>query len=331
MRLRMVSAAGALLVVSVMVTGCGDRHDAGPVPQRAPRASQEVRALTLPLDAFALQLPDLTRVQNAEDALTRTCMARQHLRWPGIHRDPHGSPDQWPNRYRYGLIEPEVARRFGYHPLPDPEADRRSVQYHARQASLSSRQRLAAYGRDGEGGCRAEAVRHLLAGVPHPDWELLNRTSTETYRRAGRTKAVTHALREWSTCMRQHGFAYADPSAAGDDRHWNTTTPTEPEIRTALTDVACKHRSGLVDVWRETESALQRQAVDAHPDAFHALERAKTRYMSNVRTALARPGGQPAPAPCAAAAPAGGCGVTTRPAQTSSPGREATRQSPPPL
>jgi hypothetical protein len=283
MRRRFVSAAAALVVLATLAAGCGDRHAIGAPPQRTPHASLEVRHLVLPLDSFALQLSDLTRAQDAEDRLMKACIARQHLVWTGIRRNPDASPDRWPNRYRYGLIETEVAGRFGYHPVPDPESDRRAAQYNARQASLTSRQRLAAYGRNGKGGCHAEAVKYLLAGVPHTDGDLINKTSADTYRRSRTSTAVTHVLQAWSACMRHRGFSYAGPEAAADDRRWNTRTPTKTEIRTALIDVACKHRSGVVDVWRQTEAVLQRQAINAHPGAFRALKEANTRYLSNVQ------------------------------------------------
>ncbi|WP_317447342.1 hypothetical protein [Streptomyces collinus] len=286
MRGRFAAAAAVLLVLGSLTAGCGDRHGTGTPPQRAPRAGVEVRELVLPLDSFALQLPDLTRAQDAEDRLMRTCMARQHLVWTEIRRDPDGSPDRWPNRYRYGLIETKVARRFGYHPVPDPESDRRAAQYNARQASLSSRQRLAAYGRDDKGGCHAEAVKRLMAGVPRSDENLVDKISADTYRRSRTSTAVTDAVRAWNACIRHDGFSYAGPEAAADDRGWNTRTPTEPEIRTALADVVCKHRSGLVDVWRKTEAALQRRAIDAHAGAFRTLGEVKSRYLSNVRKSL---------------------------------------------
>lgn len=65
---------------------------------------------------------------------------------------PPSSQDPDPlNRRRYGLIEPEIANRFGYHlpPLPPELTARESVW--AQRDRLPPAERHAAYGDDGKG------------------------------------------------------------------------------------------------------------------------------------------------------------------------------------
>lgn len=235
------------VLVTVLAAGCsgapGDPD--GKAAQSPPPPTREVRDLVLPLDSYALESPELALVQSAENALIRRCMARQGLKWTFPERRKSAS---WPNRGRYGLIEDEAARRFGYHPIPDPEAEKRTAQYEHREGALDRRERSALHGAGGREGCRDRARATLLRGVPKVDWQLIDRTGFATYRDSRRSTAVVNSVREWSSCMRDRGFVYGDPMAANDDARWRTPGPSRAERATAVADVRCKHRAGLVNV-----------------------------------------------------------------------------------
>ncbi|GAB2821855.1 hypothetical protein [Streptomyces daliensis] len=301
-RLAAVTVAAAYCAaLTATVTGCagtapapGTGEGGGPAsPAPPPAPTQEVKELTLPLDAYTLGAPEMARITVAQDRLIGACMARAGLDWPRL---PAREERVWPHRGRYGLIEPEPAARYGYHPLPDPHSEATEAWLARREAKLSPEQRTAAYGaaaekdkagNDGEGssaGCEREAERALLRGVPKADFELVDEISADTYDRSRRAPAVTKAFARWSACMRDRGFDYADPTAANDDARWRRTAkkPSRAEIATARADVACKRATSLVGVWWRTEAAYQKRQLRAHADDLADVREARDRYLANV-------------------------------------------------
>ncbi|MFH8405284.1 hypothetical protein ACH4FX_10985 [Streptomyces sp. NPDC018019] len=294
LRARLGTTAVAMFAVALGATSCADQDSPNSATttdkSRPPSASAEVRELVLPLDAYTITQPDVTLIQKAEDELTRRCMAQQGLTWTKIKRGR--DDDTLPNRRRYGVAEMEVATRFGYHPPPDPESEHRTAQSDAREAALTRKERLAAYGRDGESGCRERATQELLAGIHKVDWELRDRVSADSHRRSQNDPSVIQATRSWSACMREHGFRYANPLTPGNDARWDTKSPTPAETRTAQADVQCKQRTGLVRTWWRAETALQRQAIAARAATFRLLKQAKAAYLASAQRVLAAPQSQ---------------------------------------
>ncbi|MGW1620739.1 hypothetical protein [Streptomyces sp. NPDC002172] len=288
MRHRRIAALAAVLAAAVLALAClhqlptasGSRR---PLSPAVPAADQEAKSLLLPVDDYTLDTPQTALILSAEDQLTAACMARLHLKWPQLTRHP--SPFT-PNRLRYGPIEPQVAARYGYHELPDPDLSRREQQSAARDAGLSPRQRTAAYGTPHRPGCRSQARTRLLAQVPDVPWDLLNQITTTSYDLARQSPAVTTAGRRWSTCMRRRGFHYADPATAADDPRWNTRLASRAEIATARADVACKQLTGLVRTWWRTETALQNEAIARHARQFRAIAAARNQYLTRARQVL---------------------------------------------
>ncbi|MFI6396470.1 hypothetical protein ACIBI5_54205, partial [Nonomuraea sp. NPDC050540] len=92
----------------------------------------------------------------------------------------------------------------------------------------------------------------------------------------------------WSACMARQGFRYPDPLTAITDRQWSTNKIGAQEIRTARADVRCKENTGLVDVWAEAESRIQRRAIRTHPTEFHAFKAVKARQLDVARDIIAR-------------------------------------------
>ncbi|GAA2101267.1 hypothetical protein GCM10009801_74390 [Streptomyces albiaxialis] len=293
----------ALAVAALLLTaGCADEK--GPAPSDAAESSsgprpvlptREVRELTLPFDSYALDSPQMAHITLAQDRLIASCMADKGLKWKRL---PRPEAKSWPHRGRYGLIEAEAARRYGYHPVPEPRAEARERWIARREAGLTPEQRSAAYGRDGKGGCEERAARTLLKNVPRADFEGLDRAAASLYERSKRHPDVERAFRRWSACMREKGFSYSTPSAANNDPRWQKASakPTakssakasREERTTARADVLCKHSTSLVAVWRRTEAELQRDEIDRHPERYALLHRARSHYMANVKAASGR-------------------------------------------
>ncbi|MFI1328825.1 hypothetical protein ACH4U7_01525 [Streptomyces sp. NPDC020845] len=279
------AAVAAVAAVCLVATGCssGEADPAGSSPaqhtSRPPAPTREVRNLVLPFDAYTLDSPQVARIAVAQDRLIGSCMARSGFHWLRL---PERRTESWPNRGRYGLIEAEPAKRYGYHPLPDPRSEAAEAWIARREQGLTPKERTAAYGRDGTSGCEKEAHSELLRNVPKVDFGRLDRISADTYERAKRHPDVVKAFARWSACMRAEGFHYPDPMAANNDPRWTGDSPSQVEIATARADVACKRRTSLVRIWWRTEADYQAQQIRQHAKWFAQIRLARTRYLTNV-------------------------------------------------
>ncbi|WP_432906295.1 hypothetical protein ACQP1S_12175 [Micromonospora matsumotoense] len=262
-----------ILVAALVLAGC-----ATPAPRPQERAepfppTEQVEDLRLPFDAYTLSLSGLYTVANAQDLLTRECMAARGEAWEIIER-PTDLADLR-NRRRYGVIEPGIAEHFGYH-VPVGLLTPRDVEqrYDARDSGLSETQKTAL---SGAGGCTAEAVIRLRpARKPDRkvDQGLVERLSQRSLADARGRPEVAQALGDWRDCLRELGFSYPDPFAAMADTAWwptETAPPSAPERAVAVADVRCKERTGLVARWYAAETALQQAEIRRRPAYFQAL------------------------------------------------------------
>ncbi|WP_437092972.1 hypothetical protein [Streptomyces sp. enrichment culture] len=89
--------------------------------------------------------------------------------------------------------------------------------------------------------------------------------------------------------MTKKGFSYGAPTdAIADQRWWSNESerPSPAEIETAVADVECQNRSGLIRTLYAAEKRLQRQAVTEHRSYFDSLMRAKEINVANARDVL---------------------------------------------
>ncbi|GLW09168.1 hypothetical protein Misp01_42970 [Microtetraspora sp. NBRC 13810] len=276
----------------VLAAGCAAGTGAPAPAEEAPEVSAEVRGLRVPFDDYSLSRLDIHTVEHAEDLLTRTCMRGLGLDWETL--PPPAEQDTDPlNRRRYGLIEPELARRYGYH-LPPPAPDQRArAEVWRRREALSPAVRHAAYGADGQGGCRARARARLAEGLPDIDRQRLNGHIGETFRASQRDPVVVAVFGRWSACMRARGFTYGVPFDASADPAWARSGRASPrEIAVAEADVGCKRQVGLVALWSAAEQRIQRAAVAAHPEDFRLFLRAREAELRNARQVIADAAGR---------------------------------------
>ncbi|NUW35769.1 hypothetical protein HTZ77_30740 [Nonomuraea sp. SMC257] len=252
-----------------------------------PPPGVEARELSIPFDRYNFSTADISLLEGAEEILVRDCMRRRGMAWEVLPRSAAEDLEP-PNRRRYGVVEPEVARLFGYHSPPDrPTVARRAAARDSRARRLSAEEQRAAYGE--KDGCLEQARSHLEQGTPQVDEALFNRLISETFAQSQRDPRVVRVFRAWSACMREQGRQYADPLAAITDRRWMTDGPaSQEEIRAARADVRCKERTGLVPAWAAVERRIQDDAVDAHPAAFRALRATKDQQLAAARAVLAR-------------------------------------------
>ncbi|MER7344813.1 hypothetical protein ABT390_05330 [Streptomyces aurantiacus] len=279
MRRRIAPAAALMLLLAA---GCGgpSADDGNRPPDRPPAPSREIRALALPLDAYELDSRNAALAATAQEKLIKSCMARQGLDWPEL---PHPATETWPHRGRYGLAEPAVAKRYGYHAMPDPVTKTAERRLEQRDARLTARQRTAAYGTDGRSGCQERAQHALVRDVPKVSSDLVNEASAAAYEKSQHTPAAQRVFGKWRACMRDRGHAYRHPMDPNEDPRWKGGRPTRAEIATARDDVACKLRTHLVDVWWRADATLQHQAIKDSAGRFRQVEEARKRYLENVR------------------------------------------------
>ncbi len=272
-------------VLSLLTVGC----TAQPLTadqKNAPEVGEEVRALHVPLDEYMFSRLDLQTVEYAEDLLTRDCMRWLDLDWKVLPPPSSQDPDPL-NRRRYGLIEPEIAARFGYHlPPPSPELTARESVW-AQRDRLPPAQHRAAYGDDGKGGCRAEARDRLRKDIPDLDQSRLYDFSAEAFRASLENPEVVQVFGSWSACMKAKGSRYSDPlEPFADAARAESRRPSEQEIVVAEADVRCKQETDLVSVWSGVEERIQLDAIRSHREDFEGFMRAKNAELDAARRTL---------------------------------------------
>lgn len=275
-----------LIVVLVLCTvGCTTEPPTAD-QKNVPEVGVEVRALRVPLDEYKLSRLDLQTIEYAEDLLTRDCMRDLDMDWKMLPPPSHQDPDPL-NRRRYGLIEAEVATRFGYHLPPlSPELTARELVW-AQRDRLPPAERRAAYGDDGKGGCRAEARDHLRNGIPDLNQSRLHDFSAGAFKASREDPEVVKVFGNWSACMKAEGFRYSNPFEPFGDATWaKSRRPSAQEITVAEADVRCKQVTDLVSVWSSVEKRIQLDVIRSHREDFEGFMRAKNAELDAARQTL---------------------------------------------
>ncbi|MET8680631.1 hypothetical protein ABZW18_24355 [Streptomyces sp. NPDC004647] len=274
----------------LVATGCSTAPVERP-QQEAPAVpaitKEEARSLALPFDAYEVSTADIHTIESAEDILLRDCMRDKGMDWQLLPRPRGGNPD-YPNRRRYGVIEPRIAAEFGYHAPPEsPEILQRKADWDERIAGLQRSEQRAAYGKNGVGGCWEKAHERLLQNVRKSDHELFNQRIGQNFDKSQRDAEVVKVFRAWSTCMKKEGFSYTDPLEAIGDPQWEQSPrPSSREIDVAEEDVRCKRETDLVATWNGAESAIQKETIRSHADEFRALKARKQLRLEAARRIL---------------------------------------------
>ena len=275
-----------LLLLALLLAGCGA---AAPTASRTPvdtfPPTEQVKTLQLPFDAYSFSDAELYTISNAEDVLIAECMRGKGFTWPMVDR-PTDGPDLR-NRRRYGVIEMDIAR-YGYHVpagLLTPIALEQA--YDKRENALSAAAKQAAFG---ENGCGRKAAVQLHADS-NADQALLVQSSHDSLYDSLGDPAVAPALTAWRDCLRQAKLTYPDPLAAMSDQKWwadEHAGPSKEEILVAVTDVTCKNRTGLVDVWYGAETRFQDKVLKQHPAYFKGLRAAMKTELDAAHAVLTR-------------------------------------------
>lgn len=285
-RRRRPAGAASVVVLSLALAGCATEPPPPPAAP-VPEASAEARALHVPYDDYTLSTLDMQTIEHAEDLLIRDCMHDRGLKWEMLPAPASQDPNPL-NRRRYGLIEPELATRYGYHLPPQvPELAARDAVW-ARRDRLPRAERQAAYGDDGQGGCTAQARSHLRKDIPDfNDQYRLNDFAAADFATSQKDPEVLRVYDSWHTCMATATFDYANPFAAFDDPAWGKSPrPSKRELAVAEADVRCKQETHLVETWAAAEERIQLDTIRAHPQDFASFRHTKDTHLTAAHQAI---------------------------------------------
>jgi len=242
--------------------------------------SGEARTLHLPFDAYEPSAPHLELVRQAIEILTSRCARARGYDRPVL---PPINVIDAPDRRRYGVIEIEVARATGYR-LP-----RTSAEKALRQAADARKGDRDPAARAAIGECLDQSNARVYAKDDQPG--LLAQLEKESFEGTRRNDPKVKAVfADWRTCMTQKGqHGYADPLEAGGDDRWQGPRIDKAEMDTAVADVECKQKVGLVATWHEAEKAFQTKAVAQHRSYFAQVRRTLQQEETTARNIISGP------------------------------------------
>ncbi|MBL8778957.1 MAG: hypothetical protein JNK12_23735 [Acidimicrobiales bacterium] len=211
-------------------------------------------------------------VQQAQDETTAECMVAAGFPLPPS--PPAAVVEENPDGERYGLIDPEHAQRYGYHPAPYPPDVQARIDFQA-SAVTSNRQELALYS---EGGCLDQARAATGVDAVERARSELEAALVESFDLAMADSRVEAVMGRWRDCMERSGYTYGTLWDANDDPRWDPELPpSQEEIETALADVACKREVNLVGTLMAVEQAYQEELLRSQPGLVHNLNEALRR------------------------------------------------------
>ncbi|MFI7702882.1 hypothetical protein [Nonomuraea sp. NPDC049480] len=255
------------MLLLISTAGCAADE---PMRQAHATGVRSVAQLVLPFDAYKTTPEQRAVLGNAHNLLVVRCMREEGISIEPPAEDPATLAATDPgNSRRYGVVDTEAARRYGYHLARPPSPD--TTASWAGKLPKPTRHHL--YGTAADRGCLDRATLTLERGARKADWPWLSLQDSLTLEQAAKHPSVTGAVKRWEACMSQAGHSYPAPEAAIADSRWNLEerTVTEDERLTAIADTHCKWSSGLVAAWHAADADLQRAVIRDNRDRFDAL------------------------------------------------------------
>lgn len=325
------SVAAGAAGVAVLLVAAGYGAMAGPHRARAADPPKVARPavvgqgrLSLPLDAYHLNVHQNAVQTNAINVVTRACMKSYGIAYlvnvPDVTAQVEAGFTNYDSR-RYGVTDPAAVVAYGYH-LPPP-ASQVKVASHPPQPALSAQQNLVLTGiprqlkksmsamagvgsaaktvgtYNGkpipEGGCVDTATRALHVPVSTGSEQKANQLAADLqqqdFLKAQSDPRVHAVFRRWSACMASHGYHYSSPIAAATDPRWKMKEPpVRTEVQTAITDVKCKQDTRLVTVEYQVETALQNASIKKNTPVLAPLKKQVAAQITALRNVTAKYG-----------------------------------------
>jgi hypothetical protein len=272
-----------IAVAAAVLSGC-----AADPPATAPPPQDTHGDFVLPADAYAFTLPETGRIDLARELLAGKCMRRLGYTFDAdaARREIPAGNDAtvtdlgwYGNKRRYGVTDPAVAARYGYH-LVNPNLGGTSQAPGFGALTPAMRTALT-------GTCTREATTALSPDGVVGEADVVAALGSGSFRDSLHDPTVTAAFAQWSTCMLKGGFHYASPAVAGTEFDIDSPRITPAETTAASADVLCKQRTHLIDIWHGFETTDQNTRIAQDPTAFAAAEAGHDAEMRRVGAVLA--------------------------------------------
>lgn len=262
---------------------------------------------------------DDQRLAAAVNLSVERCMIKKGLLYFSIRVDESPAPYQvslpeYPTSYNlssrkvngYGLYGNALrVRRAKHKPTLDREDQyisrlsprRRAAYYRALQGdgshSIELRLVDSIQVQDSIGGCQAAGARAIYGSIAGYVMAVtgVSMVRVAFYRHVSSSVRFRMLTQSWARCMAGRGFVYANPMAAYEglagkyDKNGPSNKLRLQEIRTAVTDFDCAHKTRLI----EQTVALQELEASYLPDA---LTRDMVMYSAFYASALGRLSGR---------------------------------------
>jgi hypothetical protein len=280
------SAVVATIVVAIAAwgmldTGAGaaqDEPELGELPH-----IESYDDVVFPLDAYHLPPEQRIALVRANDILVRDCMRRYGFDFELPVRTVE--PELEENRV-IGLVDADEAAQFGYKPAWFAEYSHRVNKTKSKQTRWPPEMMAVLYGNGPskvndvavpEGGCNAEARRHLDENtvVGREDENFVVRLEGISGELAQKDSRLEAAFASWSDCMLEAGYDYHDPWQANNDPAFAEERVSAHEIAVATTDVACRDKHNVNGIWVAVRSAYQNRLIEANAKALRQHDPAK--------------------------------------------------------
>ncbi|GHF37557.1 hypothetical protein GCM10018790_14020 [Kitasatospora xanthocidica] len=272
-RLRHLAAAALAFTAGACGGGPAAQQQAAPPPLGRIPSVTSLDQVARPIDTYVPKLDDEKKLIQARDLVIGECMRRYGVAYSG--GDLNGMDTTATGYHRatpvYGFFGTDVPASRGYDRVTrlTPPAPQSSEYVGV----------LTGVGRDGEqasaptgdpvpvGGCAKAGAAAIGGDLPRPDEHSLPGGGPRVPTTDPRLVA---AYAQWSRCMRDKGFAYADPMAAYLDPKWvagstgGRAEHGKEEKETASADVECKKATNLVGVAVAVQSAYDSEYITSN-------------------------------------------------------------------
>lgn len=260
---------------------------------------------TLPLTALQLTPREQSRFFRAVGTRANDCLKR--LGHQRVFDTAAGDAAEPILTGKLGVTDAEHAQQYGYGQSRAELAAQagklpgRLDSY--RDADLSAEVLAAIEGGEGQPGCLVRAVDAVLATVPqslpaHQVRAILADSTLPELIAAADAAAmqqdqVQQALVRWRGCMAAADYPAKHPTTVIGDVGIPTGSvqqgadvPTDTERQVAMTDVACKHQTGLLTVWNTAVYAEQSGLLAQYGEQLAGYEAVKRVYVNAADAVL---------------------------------------------
>jgi hypothetical protein len=271
-----------IAVAATLLAGCAADPPAALAPPQDGHGD-----FALPADAYAFTLPETGRIDLARELLAGKCMRRLGYAFDADaarreiaagNRNTVTDLGWYGNKRRYGVTDPAIAARYGYH-LVTPNLGGTSPAPGLGTLTPAMRTALT-------GTCTREAATALSPDGVVGEADVVAALGGGSFRDSLRSPTVTAVFAQWSACMLEKGYHYASPTVAGAEFDIDSPRITPAEKAAASTDVTCKQRTHLPDVWRGFETTDQNRQIAQNLSAFAAAKSAHDAEMRRVAAIL---------------------------------------------